>query len=570
MCIYWTWKKLPEFQQHTKKEYRQVIRQVGLRPFRHWQVWAALLVASLLMLLGLETMMGYEADKGLHIALYLLGLAAVILLARLLYRQAYLHFLRPYIGWASFAPAGSWWRGFLKSSAIAFVPFALFIVSMFGIDWTINLYDENLDPSVTELMAWPEPVPENENGYFAMVGMEAPVGTAPFEAGRAWVAATNAAAGKNAEEYPNTPSGLMYVAYVAKPKPQEENTKSGEPDPRARFCEAGKQACWRVVREERSEITAWLAANGELLNRYISLQKYPRWQYPVLSGTEAPIPNYRVLLDGQSLLLATAMLSIDKGQVEHGLNMIGDDIRFVRRTLEGKDGVVGKVLSLSLLQRDLAVLSETLHEKSHDLKPYLAQVEKMVSPLSAKQVSFADAYWLEKKQIAFSYLYHDQLSDHHIKKNTIVNLQIEDAERRVKRFEVSNVSMTTPINDDDTGLSLGVMGWYHNQKGRVLLSIAGPGWGDHQNRLFDLNVMNTLVRLQLMLVEKGVSANDVPSFLSASDRSLWNPETGKPFEWDAGRKQIYFVPATDSFKKNVTSGGLPGRVGLSFWENRGK
>lgn len=600
MQFYWSWRKLPEFDRRSRKEYRQALWDAGLKPFRHRQVWAAMLVTSLLILLGFETLFGFLLNQSSNEgnwqdALFWVGILPVIFVPRLLYRHFYLKFLSSYISQVSFDPAGSWWKAFARSMLVAFVPFTLIIIGMLSIDWAINYYDEDLDPRFAAIKAWPDPIPESENGFIAFTGLMSPIDTSIFEAGRSYVTAANEAILKQTT-VPSQSYALRYVGYAAKPKaidpskPPGKNAKSATSNPSAVFCEARKQVCWDILRQERNEVDKWLAANNVLFARYESLKTYPRWQHARLVDHSAPILAYSPLIQAQSLLQASAMRAIESGQVEQGLELLGNDIIFVRRMLAGNDVLIGKMTASVMLTRDLSLLAQTLQEHPNAVKKYRGGIEKMVEPLTVRQISVVDALKSENKYMLSAYddenafnallssdIYSEseqkpislvgKWMEHHFKKNASLNMLINHAEKLAEMVDIHDVNLTTPIASakfDEFNKKFNEnYWWYFNQGGKIMLLVGQPSYNEYANRFFDLNALNNLVRLQLVLVANGVAANDVSAFLLTSDRSQWNPETGKPFEWDAKQKQVYFVPATHWFKDQSQIGGVSGRVGLS-------
>lgn len=572
MQFYWSWKKLPEFQQRSKKEYWQAIWQVGLKPFRHWQVWGGLIPISAMILFGVETLIGVLLNQSLSLKtdiFVMIGVLIIICASLLFYRHTYLQFLRCFISKVAFDPTASRWNAFVKSSAVIFVPFILVLLSMFSIDWIINSYDENLDPRFETMKTWLEPIPDSENGFVFMAGFMAPIDASPFESGRAYIAAANEAILKNTAS-PKNPEGLAYTEYNA----STPNV----------FCRADRQSCWNVLRQERDAVTKWLASNEVTLARYKSITKYPRWQNSILINYASPIPSYSGLTRGQSLLQAAAMNAIEQGYMEQGLKMIDDDILFVRRILAGKSGLLDKMIAVSMLSKDLTLLSETLQARPNEVRLHWKQIEKMVEPLSAEQISIVDAFKfgdqnrlsvfdgdvltnlskynaeeiVGEQQYSF---FVDKWLRHHLKKNSTINMLIKEDDRRNKFVEVLDVHVTRPIQvaefyDRANGLTW----WHYNQVGKTIYF--GLQFSEYVNRIFDVNALNNLVRLQLSMIAQGISSNNASAFISNSNQLILNPETGIPFEWDAKLEQIYFVPATN-FYNNAKIGGVPNRVGLS-------
>lgn len=83
----------------------------------------------------------------------------------------------------------------------------------------------------------------------------------------------------------------------------------------------------------------------------------------------------------------------------------------------------------------------------------------------------------------------------------------------------------------------------------------------------DTNALISLVRFRMHLLKKNLTVKDIPALLNTNntnDELLRNPATGMPFEWDAQRKQVYFVPISEQLRKDYKNiaGEVPGRVGF--------
>lgn len=290
------------------------------------------------------------------------------------------------------------------------------------------------------------------------------------------------------------------------------------------------------------------------------------------------------LLRAQGLMQASALLAFEKKQPGKGLDLLGEDIRFVRNMLGAKDHMAGKMVASALLARDLALLAELIEQRPNDLKPYWEQIDKMVAPLSVSQVSAASAFRFDERMLTarmdrFSSAAQDDetparpgltelWSDRHIKKNASVRLMLDYWEQVLAITEVRDTSYTPPLRQEDISPLQGVSsltGFMHNQLGKILILVAMPEYPQYTNRLYDLNALNSLVRLRLALARNNMTASEVPAYLARNDKSLQNPETGKPFEWDAAQRQLYFTPATASFKNLFTpAGAKPGRVAVAI------
>jgi len=577
MKVYFDAKQLPEFQPLSIHERHQALWQIGLKPYRHWQLWLGILVTSFVVLTGMDAFFLFSNESFADLAIGMVVMVAAFGLSLLLAPNIYFHYLRGYVGQAKFSPAAIGWKSSVKGVLPDVMLVLLVLTGALGIDLVINSVDENLDHRVVSIKAWPQPIPDEQNGYFAMVGMNVSAGASPYAAGREWIAAVNEQNHKQAlrKEYPKSPDGLKYVAF-------DDHAGIGQ---NKIFCAPGKESCWTKLAQSHGEVTAWLSANKELLVRYKALNTYPRWQDAIrYQSDETPrISAYTSLYFGQSLLQASAMLAIEKGQVVQGIRMIEDDVQFFRNLLAGENRIDGKLVGSALLMNDLAWLLETSQTHPTELKPYWSQLAKLVEPLSPRQLTMSDAFRFEAQFYSLLdniYLRKSIQDDEfppilkrwvrlHEKDNAYANLVVNRWGKIISLSDVTNASLTVPLRTEDfdnilnekTGMWAD---WYYNQIGSYWSdNLQNISYHNHVNRLFDLNALNTLVRLRITMLEQGVKAVDVPVFLSRSDPSQFNPETGKPFEWDEQRKQIYFFPAESRLREKLPIGGVPMRVGVT-------
>lgn len=589
MQLFVNTKSIPELRTRSWKERRMVMGEIGLKPFQHWQVWAALALVSFVMLWAAETITGnFIWNEGVSASrmAYVLWVAVPLfpfLTAGVAYRHIYLKALRPYIERVPLDQGGSWWAA-IKGSLVGLASLLLAICFMFLIDWAINSFDERPDPRIAALKSWPTPVPDSENGFVAAVGMEAPIGTDSFEAGRQWLSKADEIVLSHSKEIPEPPEGLKFTGYSAK----DESGKSAPRKFGGLFCKPGSESCLDIVRRQRTEVAAWLAENRELLARYQSLQKYPQWRYSTTPGI-ATIPRYSSLFQGQSLLHAYALSALDHGQANKAVDLLESDFRLTRKMMSAKDVLIGKVIAAALLQRDLAVLSDVITQRPRDLAPYWARIERMLDPFTLDEVSLANTLRFEEK---FSLSVIENLSfnpapesnedpalvthwtQHHYKPNATMRLQLDFIDHLIARLSLKDPAYAPAFADENDNYMPNlsrITGFMHNQMGDITSLVASAtgsaNYVSYANKVIDLNALNNLVHLQAILARRHTSAQDVPAFLADSDKALQNPKTGKSFEWDGKTREIYFIPDGESWRKDFhLSSCTPGKLSITVPE----
>ncbi len=92
MRIYWSLKSIPELSDLPNEERRQIWVATRRGPFRHWQYWAAVLGAFLVLML-LVPLVDVVQSMGSRIVIYSLALYVFVLFIR----QVGFYFIRPYM-----------------------------------------------------------------------------------------------------------------------------------------------------------------------------------------------------------------------------------------------------------------------------------------------------------------------------------------------------------------------------------------------------------------------------------------------------------------------------------------
>ena len=98
------------------------------------------------------------------------------------------------------------------------------------------------------------------------------------------------------------------------------------------------------------------------------------------------------------------------------------------------------------------------------------------------------------------------------------------------------------IKTDELIYSLSVL---YNPVGKIIASVANPGYDKYVLRISDLMGISRLARLQVALVAADKNAN-IPALIAA-DKKLYDPYTGKPMSWDANKRQLVFDTQGNNF-----------------------
>ena len=573
-------KNIPELRSSTWKTRCQVTLQAGFAPFRHVRVWLAFLLACFAMLWMVETVLGnfllnevLSASTAAYIAWIALPLL-IALCALLFFRHMYLATLRGYIDLSKLDPAAKGWTVSAKALLKSFALLPLLLLCMGLIDWTINSFDESPSPRIAQIESWPTPIPDEQNGFFAAIGLLAPPGVSPHQAGRDWITQAAALAMKEPGKSMDPVKGLTFVNY-------EKITGTGKPvNERSsiNFCNRAKESCLAVVHNEKQHIKAWLAANQELLTRYRSLYQYRTWQYTTTAAITF-IPNYSQVINGLNLSLAEMLLTLDENQPEQAFRMLEADIRLARTLLGAQGPLIDKMVAVGIMNIDLEILAQIIRERPEMATRHWQAIDRMLQPLSREMVSMTDTLRFEQRwgitflrtQSPGEAFYPDSnillkiWANHHYKQVATLNLNIAFIDSVIQLSVLPESGPTHAMSKYPAATFHDfnrLFGFMRNLGGNLIFINPFFDPSAYVNKVLDLNALNNLIHLQLMLTKDGVATQDVPAYLAKVSAALQNPETGQPFEWDVKKGELYFRPYSESFKNLRKSD--PARISVAL------
>lgn len=325
--------------------------------------------------------------------------------------------------------------------------------------------------------------------------------------------------------------------------------------------------CVDQIIKDMQQIEPRLEKNKVLLTRYqIALKKPDYFVYTFVA--EAPFPSYMSLMYASQLRLAQAVLLMDRGDVEQGLDILHGEIKFYKEMLLTKGLLIDSMIAIRQLLISYFVVSGLLDHPQ--LKPHLynSKLVALAQPLSMpEQQSLVSVF---KKEQAFmvvhSYLMGDYYEQEHYKTEDFAdvykekNVYIEQAKvlgysltfDRVATINaaynkvnglINKASYTLPIASlqyffemADNASSLSFDEVYlkygrNNLWGGILLE--KDTLSPYLLRLYDLNIYALLLQTKLMIKQSALSKQQVCGFLDRLERR--NPYTTQLFTWDAKR-----------------------------------
>ncbi len=418
----------------------------------------------------------------------------------------------------------------------------------------INAFDEKLDPAFA---TYGEPrattIPEAENGYYALLALNAGDGADGAAYAKAWVAEARAAAKENRTEKQATPKRAK----------------------RPELCDASRASCLAVVREKPDEVKTQLDAHKEDLERYEKLIAATRFEevldYPMRMVSS--IPSYGSAIGAQRVYLLRAAQAVEAGELEAALTAVERDLMFQRVFLEHSRTMIGRMVAASAYVRDLAFIEAVLKERKADLAPHLSRLRDMLKPLSAASLRLGPT--LETEFGLNKHLLRDPLRQSGDGEASLVerigvrlvykpNATTNLAYRQIMAAKAASEGPPHTIKaagevqrkkDAD-------MGWWDyvdNGMGNILVRVAAPDFSEYALRLHDLDGYHRLIGLWVEMLGAGIGADGAADFAAKAEARFYDPYTQKPMRWDAEKKRLYFE-AQGSAMKQRKMGVERGRV----------
>lgn len=435
----------------------------------------------------------------------------------------------------------------------------------------INAFDEELSPEAQALLKPPvDTVPPEENGFYYLMGINAPRGVDPYELGRKIVVAHNDAVSKWASA-----GGIAEkLAGPAKVKIKGEAFS---------VCNLRKQKCLDQYVKERVLIRRLASQNILLLARANRLLQYRHYRGTAVLNFDFLTPTYSYAF--QNLRLAQIGLKVREGKLSQALKQLEKDARFWRMSISESRTLIGKLVGTSYLTMDLRLLSEIIAR--YQLSPAQASIaQRILQPLSAEALSSKAVLNSERAFTVRSLLYVDNLSKedrelifegqgflsstlqgHFYKPNASANRYIrilasyglvEHTAPAPKLLDyVQNVLDVKQQEHGGIGLDI-----IYNPVGKIVIAISSSfqSYIYYAARPHNLDCTRRLVVTQLDLKTKRLPVSKITAYLAALPKDLRNPYNGNSPAWDAKAKSISFMCMARDSEAREKSGILSQKI----------
>ena len=419
----------------------------------------------------------------------------------------------------------------------------------------LNAFDEKLD---SRAAAFGEPrkslVQDENNGYFALLALNANPGEDSMAYARAWVTESRAATMEN--------------------RPEKRVDRKREQ--RDEVCDSAQDKCAITTNTETEKARSVLRAYQEDLERYerlLSMRHYEEVLDYRLRVSSA-LPPYKYFIETQKAYLMCAAVFAQSGDMGGALAAISRDLAFQRVMLAGTRTIHGQAIAATAYTRNLAAIFELLRDRKLQVPLHLPILRAMLQPIDATslQVSkglepeFATAKSLLRNPLARSREDRPVSSSDRVaiwlfyKRNATTNRAYE---KFMAAATPTSMSAQLLVQDrkavEQSKQHRNLWNYVNNPIGNRVIDAVTPDFRDFALRLHDLDAFNRLLGLWVECVAAGTSHENAEKFIANADQRFHDPYTGKPMQWDAEKKRIFF-DAQGNFAKNKMAGMNNGGV----------
>ncbi len=417
----------------------------------------------------------------------------------------------------------------------------------FGLWAGINAFDEELSPESKKLLAREgAALKDEDNAYYALWGMTAAEGADPHAVGKR---VSVALAAKQAGSDVAAP-GSGYDAEIKKLKPSPEIAK---------LCDWVKEDCYAKLAAAVDRADPFVQENATLLGRYAALGRYKGYSDPLTPGIASAFPPFQDVSNLATLDLLAAIAQAKRGDAVAGLKRIGSGIPAARMFLASSDQLVPKVVFVNVLHRHAVVVAGLAADFPDAVAAEQAQIAKWLAPLTPEERSIAPVFRYEFE--ALHNFFADLTRD---SRSWAVLGESSNTPEWVKmRFIQPNAStnMLAVMMSDEKGLTAlpadrllaelpaleqrraarkaSHEGFsVRNPVGRRFVEDTAADYTQYVLRMHDLDAHLRLTALAVEIRARKLESGAIAAFVAAAVAPAVDPYTGKPFKWDAEKREL--------------------------------
>ncbi|MDD3484224.1 hypothetical protein [Azovibrio restrictus] len=405
-----------------------------------------------------------------------------------------------------------------------------------------NWQDEAPDPELVRLLQRQVIQPAQEqNGYFAWVGVMGPVDQEPLAWGKRWYL-----------EARRLDAGEGSVAEHPLDKELRQETIGREQMP----CASKPGRCLELTRKDMVQARTILEQGAQTLARGEVAMACRYYQEPRWAGMSVERFLYFKHPSQWSGLSGTRFaLAVAEGRDGEGLAQLAREMDFYRRQLAGSATLISKMVALAWMERSYQFLNQYLRQFPEGAREHRELLVRMLAPLPeaavdmhtvleteflmvhnsllaqklGQEIQLSKA--LSLGQLNLLYLPQATANGHFRQAQALLALEGRrgaDYAHRVARLGQQNEVILEPD-------------WFlpRNLVGRILLQVGQPNWSSYFLRRDDLLVWRQVVALQLDMLESGLGVAEVVD-QALLEGHLAHPFNGRSPRWNLKSRHLVY------------------------------
>jgi hypothetical protein len=312
------------------------------------------------------------------------------------------------------------------------------------------------------------------------------------------------------------------------------------------------------VLKGRTEIERMAEEHAELLHRYRQMLAKTHFAGPAKADLEWPLPSFGNTAAIARLHRAVAVLAIDDGRDEAGLQAMFAALRLHRTAFHEANTLIEKMIALGAIRQEVRLLAQVAAWRPQMARRRQAEIALLLGDPDPADLDFSQVWEFEYRATGrmFIQLSKDrhglepaapaallQAKPFYLPGETLKLLTAQhDATRARLQKPGANLielekAAQKAFNEQlfaDVGLPL-----LWNGTGKLLFGLASPDFAQHLARAYDTVALMRAARAQVKAVAENLPANQLTALLQSP--GYVHPLTGKAPQWDAA-KHILTVP----------------------------
>ena len=288
--------------------------------------------------------------------------------------------------------------------------------------------------------------------------------------------------------------------------------------------------------------------SGDLFDRYRRLLSHSGWRQPKPLEATPRFPTHGEISQGQELLLLRAAELADSGDIAGVHDLLAEDVRFWRMVLGSSDLLIDKMIAVVMLDRHFELANLALRRLSakraleampREWGQELTAPERSLTRALVGEWVFVDASFRRTKAgepAIYRPLFQPQDSSN--KLAAILVRAARDLDVPYEKYPQVLRHMQAEANQGSA--EPGIFADLYNLVGSMTPYVPKAfDYGRYAVRVTDVEGARRAAVLATILRSKGVSAEDVPAQLAATE--IRDPYTNGPFAWDLKEAAIVFT-----------------------------